>query len=344
MPPRRPSPVEIAPLQVELLHDADALLGPCMAVVDLLRAMAAIASLRGVRARIGWQWTKPDGRAAARHLPSRGRRAARPQVVVVPGWSVSDGAQLDAKVRGHAEAVERLRRLHARGGCVLGVYTGVALLGAAGLLDDREAAVPWPFAQSVRRHAPTMRLAAHDAWVGADRVWTCDSPARTTEAMLSLLDRGAHRELAGSAASVLVQSAERRRLSVRIEAASRTRTVPGMLERARRWLDDHVDRPYRLDALARASATSPRTLLRHFRAAHGHTPLQHLHALRAARARMLLESTFLTVDAVALACGYRDGAMFRQVFTRATGLSPSDYREQYRLRTRRREWGRDLPR
>jgi transcriptional regulator GlxA family with amidase domain len=57
---------------------------------------------------------------------------------------------------------------------------------------------------------------------------------------------------------------------------------------------------------------------------------------------MLLETTYLTVEAIAEACGYRDGAMFRRIFVQATGLTPSDYRERFRLRTRRRDWGREL--
>lgn len=330
-------------VQVEILHDPDTLHGPGMAVVDLLGTMQRIAAIRGDAVRIGWQWARSDGGEVPRHLPASGRRVAWPQVLVVPGWVARNGPHLDTLVLRHAIARDRVRAVHARGGAVLGVYTGVALLGAAGLLEDRDAAVPWPFAQSMRRQAPTMRLAADDAWVGAGRAWTCDSPARTTEAMVALLRDGPHRGLAESAAAVLVQGAERRRLSVQLEASSRSRIGPGAVERARRWLDEHVGRPYRLDALARAAATSPRTLLRHFRAAHGRTPLQYLHEQRIVRAKMLLETGYLTIEAISEACGWRDTAMFRRVFAAATGTTPSAYRERYRLRTRRRDWGADLP-
>jgi transcriptional regulator GlxA family with amidase domain len=332
-----------ARLQVEILHDADTLHGPGMAVVDLLGTMQRIAALRDDPVRIGWQWTTADGRAAPRHLPASGRRLAWPQVLVVPGWAARNGPHLDTLVQRRAAACERLRAVRARGGALLGVYTGVALIGAAGLLDDREAAVPWPFAQSIRRQAPTMRLAAEDAWIGCDRIWTCDSPARTTEAMLALLRDGAHRALAESSGAVLLQGAERRRLSVQLEASNRMRIGPGALERARRWLVEHVDQPYRLETLARAAATSPRSLLRHFGATYGQSPLQYLHGLRITRARMLLETSYLTVEAIAEACGWRDTAMFRRVFRTATGTSPSAYRERFRLRGRRRDWGADLP-
>jgi transcriptional regulator GlxA family with amidase domain len=40
----------------------------------------------------------------------------------------------------------------------------------------------------------------------------------------------------------------------------------------------------------------------------------------------------------------RDVGMFRWIFHRATGLTTSDYRQRFRLRTPRRDRGRDMPR
>lgn len=326
---------------IELITGPQMLSGPGMAVVDVLRTALALAAMRGDAARIGWQWTDVQGRAAARHLPHEGHRRAHPDVVLVPGWHARHGPHLDQLVqRAHALRA-RLQAVQARGGQVVGVYTGVALLGSAGLLEQRNAAVPWPFAQSVRRKAPGMRLVQDMPYVSSDRVWSCDSPALTTELMLSVMRERGLQSLADSVASILLHSPQRQRLLPRIEADHRTRVGPGAMERARRWLEDHIDQPYSLTEVAKAAAVSERSLLRHYRAAHGMTPLQHLHQARATRARMLLETTYLTVEAVAEACGYRDTAMFRRVFMKATGLAPSTYREQFRLRPRRRDWGRD---
>ncbi|MFM8857386.1 MAG: helix-turn-helix domain-containing protein, partial [Actinomycetota bacterium] len=123
-----------------------------------------------------------------------------------------------------------------------------------------------------------------------------------------------------------------------------SRIGPGAMERARRWLEDHLHEPYSLAATARAAAISERSLLRHFAAAFGQTPLQMLHELRITRARMLLETSYLPVEAIAERCGWRDPAMLRQAFRRATGTTPAAYRERYRLRVERRRWGSELPR
>jgi len=331
-------------LQVEFLACADSLNGPAMAAIDALAVANAIAHMRGRRrAAFGWQWTRPDGRAGARGLPASGLRRRMPDLLIVPGWQARNGPHLDKLVQRDRAACERLRDAHAAGSHVLGVYTGVALLGAAGLLDDREAVAPWPFVAPVLRSAPTLRLIAGEAWVCNERVWSCDSPILVTEVLLEMIRALGLQPLADSVGHVLVHSRERQQLSGMVAAGGTARVGPGALERARRWLEANLDRPYSLEQTARAAATSRRSLLRHFRAAFGRTPLQYLHEVRATRARMLLETTYLSVDSVAELCGYRDTAMFRRVFTRESGLSPSAYRERFRLRTSRREWGRDLP-
>jgi transcriptional regulator GlxA family with amidase domain len=341
-PPARPV------VHVELLCTEDMLEGPAAAVVDVLRLLNALAQQRGAQdTPFCWQWTSPEGRAVRRTTHGIGR-VTRPDLLVVPGWHARNGPHLNRLVHRDRAACARLAAVHTAGGQVLALYTGVALLGEARLLDDRLAAVPWPFVASVRRHAPTVRLAPGDAWTGEDRIWTADSPALATELILAMLKarglEGQPGEWVDAARTVLLHSTERQRLAEAVSRATPSRLGPGALERARRWLEEHLQEPYSLARTAQAAATSERSLLRHFRIAFGCTPLQMLHGLRVTRARMLLETTYLSVEAIAEQCGWRDVVMLRKAFRRETGLTPAAYRTRYRLRADRRQWGRDLPR
>lgn len=335
-------------LCVELLTGDDWLDGPAAAVLDVLRVIHSLAQMRGARhAPISWQWTSADGRALRRTPVPPARRVRNPDVIVVSGWAARSGAHLSRLVARDRAASARLRAVHDAGGHVVALYTGVALAGEAGLLHGRRAVVPWPFIPSVLRHAPQARLIDGEAWAEDDRTWTADSPALATALMLEVLQALGCSELVNAARAVLLHSAERQRLAkavARDHLAQGGRVGPGTLERARRWLEEHLHEPYRQAELARAASTSERSLLRHFRASFDQTPLQMLHAMRVTRARMLLETTYLPLDVVAERCGWRDPAMLREVFRRATGLSPAAYRERHRLRAKRREWGRDLVR
>lgn len=330
----------------EFLVCDDGLLGPAAAIADLLRTINLLGAMRGGRHDpLAWQWTRPDGRAA-RRADGQGARVRRPDVLVLPGWHARNGPHLNRLVARDAVAADRLREVHAAGGQVLALFTGVALVGEAGLLAGARAVVPWPFIASVLRHAPTLELVAGDAVVQHQRIWTVDSPALATEAALAVLragPAGTLSDLAEAARTVVLHAPDRQRLAHAVAADARTRVSPGSLEQARRWLEDHLHEPYSLAATARAAATSERSLLRHFKASFGQTPLTMLHAMRVTRARMLLETSYLSAEAIAERCGWRDAAMLRDVFRRATGVTPAAYRDRYRLRSARREWGRDLP-
>ena len=146
-------------------------------------------------------------------------------------------------------------------------------------------------------------------------------------------------ELASAAAHVYLHSRERQQVATQIVAGAQHRILPaGALERARRWLEEHMTEPYDLAATAHAAAISTRSLLRHFASAHEQSPLDYLHGLRVARARVLLETTYVSVEQVAQMCGYQDAGSFRRVFQRLTKELPAGYRERYRLRTSRKRW------
>ena len=67
-----------------------------------------------------------------------------------------------------------------------------------------------------------------------------------------------------------------------------------------------------------------------FREQVGVPPLRYQSDLRMARARELLDSTDLTVAAVAAACGYADPLYFSRQFSRTHGLSPTQHRSRPR--------------
>ncbi|WNZ63896.1 helix-turn-helix domain-containing protein [Myxococcus sp. MxC21-1] len=84
----------------------------------------------------------------------------------------------------------------------------------------------------------------------------------------------------------------------------------------------NLGRQLTLDELARAAATSSRTLARRVQAGLGMTPLEFVQRVRVAHASHLLETTHASVEDVAARVGYADTAAFRRVFRRYVGETP----------------------
>ena len=176
-------------------------------------------------------------------------------------------------------------------------------------------------------------------WQRDGALWTTASLQDTLAAMLDLLAQTPAAELAQAASHALLFDPQRQlTATTAMETPTGHPLAAGALEQARRWLQDHRNEPYSLQATARAAATSPRTLLRWFAQVHGETPQDYLHRLRMAQAQALLQTTYLTVDDVAQQCGYNDTGSFRKVFTRVAGVTPGAYRQRFKLRTSRKQW------
>lgn len=100
------------------------------------------------------------------------------------------------------------------------------------------------------------------------------------------------------------------------------------LARAMRRLDERLAEPVTVPELAAHAGVSASHLRALFRAATGAGPLAYLQARRMARARILLDTTELTIAAIARETGHPDPLYFSRRFARDHGLSPSAYRAQ----------------
>jgi transcriptional regulator GlxA family with amidase domain len=116
--------------------------------------------------------------------------------------------------------------------------------------------------------------------------------------------------------------------SVALQA--RPASEPGIAA-IQRWLPDHLDDDLSVQALASRAAMSPRTFARAFRRETGTTPAAHVESLRVEAARRLLETTDLTVPAVARAVGLQRPETLHRAFRRRVGTTPEQYRRHFAL-------------
>lgn len=104
---------------------------------------------------------------------------------------------------------------------------------------------------------------------------------------------------------------------------SHIRHVDETVLAAERWIDAHLSQAISITDLAAAVALSPKTLGRRIVAATGLSPVRFLQRRRVMEAVQLMETTTLTVDAVAAKVGYQDATALRKIIRRELGTTPS---------------------
>ena len=84
-------------------------------------------------------------------------------------------------------------------------------------------------------------------------------------------------------------------------------------------------------ALARDVGLSPSRFHHLFKAETGRSPAQYLHDIRMEQAKVLLETTELTIEQIIIRFGIKDRSHFEREFKKTYGLTPTQHRIAARL-------------
>jgi transcriptional regulator GlxA family with amidase domain len=217
-----------------------------------------------------------------------------------------------------------LPRARAKGALIAASCSATFILAEAGLLDGASATTTWWLMPFFAKRFPRVELCADRMVVDNGRVITAGSAFAHADLMLAVIARLASPSLSNLAASYLVLDA--RASQARYMVLEHLRSFDPLLRSLEAFITTNVHRQVKLPELARAAATSPRTLARRVEAAAGMTPRQFVHRVRVAHAAHLLETTKAPVEEVAASVGYADAAAFRRVFKRYAGESPRGHR------------------
>ena len=119
-----------------------------------------------------------------------------------------------------------------------------------------------------------------------------------------------------------------------MQAARATQYLPGAsrhpLERARAFILEHsADETLSIQSLARKADMSEVYFRKLFHALYGSTPIAYIMEVRLTNAKELMRYTDLSLEEIALQCGFSSLSYFCRVFKKQTDLTPSQYRRQW---------------
>ncbi|RMI29451.1 GlxA family transcriptional regulator [Nocardia stercoris] len=246
-------------------------------------------------------------------------------LVVVGGW-------ISGPVS--AEVVRELPALARKSRRVTSVCSGALLLAAAGLLDGYRATTHWGTTDRLAATYPRVTVEPDRIYVRDRNRWTAAGVSAGIDLALALVEDDHGRELAQEIARAFVVFTRRSGGQAQFSAQMRAQPARTPAIRAvQQWLPDHLDGDLSVSALAERAGLSERHFARAFRAETGTTPAAFVEDLRVEAARRLLESTELTVTAIARAVGYRHGETLHRVFARRLVTTPERYRQHFAVGT-----------
>jgi transcriptional regulator GlxA family with amidase domain len=245
--------------------------------------------------------------------------------IVVPGYAPLNDPP--------PEVCQALRDAAARGARVVSVCTGAFALAAAGLLDGKRATTHWKNAQRLQTLYPAVSVDAGVLYIDEGRISTSAGVAAGIDLCLHLVRKDQGTEAANSIARRMLVAPHRE--GGQIQFIERPVAAPlDLFAETCAWARQNLAEPLTVDALAAHAGWAPRSFTRKFVSEAGTPPLRWLNDQRIAEACRLLETTDLTVQAIAARTGLGTTANFRLQFERRLTTTPSSYRRLYQGRNR----------
>lgn len=229
--------------------------------------------------------------------------------------------------------LDALRAAHARGARIASLCSGAFVLAAAGLLEGREVATHWMYADELRRRHPGVRVNDHALYIDDGSILTSAGTAAALDLCLHVVrgDYGAAAAAEVGRRMVVAPHREGDQAQYARPDAPAPSASTGLAP-VLDWALARLHTTLPVAELAARAGMSVRTFERHFAREVGTTPLKWLNQQRVTHARALLETTDLPVDTVAERAGLGTGDGLRQHFRRLLGTTPGAYRRTYRGR------------
>lgn len=299
-------------------------------VLALADAFAARRKAPRIRTEVVTVRGKTISTSGGERLRGAKAELTRYDLIVVPGFLFSDPLTIGPHMARLGDEVAELHAAIKRRRRVASICVGAFVLGAAGLLDGRKVTTAWLLADHLARLYPTARVAAESLIVEDGLITTTGAFSAAHDLALHLIEAHQSPRVARDTRSIALIDGARSGQAPFIDRSLMPSHTGKFADRVAKWLTEHIDRPYSLDAVARAVGTSQRTLLRRFKIERGETPLAFLQSVRIDRSKSLLSQTDLSITEIGARVGYDDVGAFRALFQRLIGMPPGAYRRRFR--------------
>ncbi len=251
----------------------------------------------------------------------------RVDTLIIAGGPGSRNASQDVRV------IAQVQALAARCKRVGSICTGAFVLAAAGFLDGRRAVTHWESCVQLAQKYPLVRVETDPIYIRDENIWTSAGVTAGIDMALAMVTDDFGRPTALALARLLVtymvrpggQSQFSATLNRQFEDSS------GRFDPLHCWIENNLHSDLRVERLAEQVNMSPRNFARVYTTHTNQSPAKAVEGMRAEAARQLLEDTDLPVTAIAERCGFGDDERLRRALHRTLNVSPSDYRQRFKV-------------
>ena len=216
-------------------------------------------------------------------------------------------------------------RTRVQGDAALGaIDTGCFLLAEARLINGAAVTLHWEAIPAFRERFPHISVQEESRFTIAPGLMTSAGAMASVDLMLEVISRDHGSDLALLVSEQLVSGWVRERSEhQRLQISARYQVHNAKVTQVISDMEQHLEMPLSIDALALRIGVTRRQLERLFQDHLNTSPVHFYLGLRLGRARHLLRQSSLDVIEIALACGFSSASAFSRAYRRQFAIAPS---------------------
>ncbi|QUM83836.1 GlxA family transcriptional regulator [Moritella sp. 28] len=256
--------------------------------------------------------------------PSAGLDALKDSdLIIVPYWR-------NRHEKPNQELLDTLLKAYDNGATIVGLCLGGYVLGYAGLLEHRSAAMHWEFEEHFSNSFPTMKMDNNALYVEDDRIITSAGIAANIDCCLYVLRKFYGSKLTNQIARRMVvpphrEGGQAQYIERPVPRDTSDSRINALLDKIRQDLTI----TYSIDELAESVLMTRRTFTRKFNNSTGMSVGKWLTTERLHQAQELLETSGLSIEMVSEKAGFSSVFVFRDQFKKAFSVTPKEWRKTF---------------
>ena len=225
-----------------------------------------------------------------------------------------------------------IKSAYREGAKIAAVGTGVCLLAATGLLDERPATTHWYYFDEFKKNYPKVDLRPEFFITQSESLYCAASINSLADISVHLIEIFLGAETALHVERNFSHEIRRDYKKQSFLAGGEAPSNDEVVIEALAWIMENIGAGFSIDYMAEKLGISRRTLDRRFKAATGVSLRTFWQKQKIKMARELLSETDLPVGEVAWRVGYSDGGYFSHLFRREMSVTPLEYRKTVRAK------------
>lgn len=297
-------------------------MGPCDAFNE-----ASKSSATPIRYQVDLISVRPGpivGSSGIRTLPDR---VIGPELDAFYDTILITGPQEIQQLEANQLLVDWLTRNAPSARRICATCTGTFVLASAGLLNGRRVATRHDHAKPFAAKFPQVRVEPDRLFVRDGIYYTAVGGMAGIDLCLYLIENDCGRAAFLDVARMLVIFLRRPGNQPQVSEFLKAQSIQNtQISQVMDWALDNLTADLSVDALAKRAAMSPRNFSRGFMEEMMTTPARFVENIRVEAARIMLETTPLTIQQIAHRVGFGNPANMRRAFVRAFQTPPAEYR------------------